>query len=263
MERRVPDDFKVNGHPAKSPERLVTTLHRAACFLCSLLLAAALAGCGASSRPPSGASSGNRAQSIYGDGKKALSEGDTETALQKFKAALKISEKQNLQEGIATSLHSIALTHIQRKEWSQALQYMERALAVDRRLLQKVRKTPAEKKIDKAKIRIAETKVASDLNDLARLHQRLGEPEAALKRLGELLAIDLRLGREQGAAITHNNIGRILLAMDNLEKARRHYLVALALFKKVKDEKKMEAVRRNLQLLERIRQRRKAPSPKP
>ena len=126
---------------------------------------------------------------------------------------------------------------------------MERALAVDRRLFQKIKKTPARKKLEKAKVRLAETKVASDLNDLARIHQRLGEPEAALKRLGQLLSIALRLGREQGAAITHNNIGRIFMAMDNLENAKRHYLVAMALFKKTKDEKRMGAVRRNLVLL--------------
>jgi tetratricopeptide (TPR) repeat protein len=244
------------GNLAK-PARRVT-------FVPCLFLVAALAGCGGSSglSPPANPLE-KRAQSIYEDGKKALSEGDSETALRKFKEALKISETQNLQEGVATNLHSIALTHIQRQEWRLALRFMERALAVDQRLFQKIKKAPARKKLNKAKVRIAETKVASDLNDLARIHQRLGEPEAALKRLGELLSIDLRLGREQGAAITHNNIGRIFLAMDNLERAKRHYLVAMALLRKVKDEKRMEAVRRNLLLLERIRRSRKNPSTKP
>ncbi len=233
-------------------------------WLLYLLLAAALPGCGASSSSTSPWNAfEKRAQSIYEEGKQALSRGDSETALQKFKASLQISEERNLPEGAATALHSIALTHIQRKEWRQALPFMERALAADRQLLQKARAARTNKKLDKVKIRIAETKVASDLNDLARLHQRLGEPENALKRLGELLAIDLRLGREQGAAITHNNIGRIFLAMDNLEKARRHYLLAMALFKKNKDEKRAEAVRRNLQFLEAIRRRRNQPSTKP
>ena len=232
---------------------------RATGALC-LLLAVALAGCGGSSgSSPRGNPHGKRAQSIYENGKKALSGGDTETALRKFKEALKISETNNLQEGVATTLHSIALTHIQRKEWRQALQFMERALAVDRRLFQKFKKTSPRKKLDKAKVRLAEAQIASDLNDLARIHQRLGDPEAALKRLGELLSIDLRLGREQGAAITHNNIGRIFMAMDNLEKAERHYLVAMALLKKVKDEKRMEAVHRNLLFLQRIRRSRKKP----
>jgi tetratricopeptide (TPR) repeat protein len=217
------------------------TARRATGAVC-LLLAAALAGCGGSAPPSPSANPpvnplGKRALSIYEDGKKALSDGDSETALLKFKEALKISETNNLPEGVATTLHSIALTHIQRREWRQALRFMERALAVDRRLFQKIKKTRARKKLDKAKARMAETQVASDLNDLARIHQRLSEPEAALKRLGELLAIDLRLGREKGAAITHNNIGRIFMAMDNLEKARRHYLVAMALLKKVRMRK--------------------------
>jgi tetratricopeptide (TPR) repeat protein len=194
------------------------------------------------------------------DGRKALAQGDTEAALQNFQTALVLSEKRKLQEGIATSLHGIAMTHIQRKEWHQALHFMERALIVDRQILAEAKKNRSNTEVDKLKIRIAEIKVASDLNDLARLHQRLGEPEAALKRLGELLTIDLRLGRERGAAITHNNIGRILLAMDNYEKARRHYLVALGLFRKLNDEKRANAVRRNLKHLETIRKRHRAPN---
>lgn len=234
-----------------------------ASFIQCLFLAAALAGCGASSGSVAGNSPEKRAQLIYKEGKKALREGDTGRALQIFRAALDYSKKQNLQEGIATALHSIALTHIQRKEWRQALTFLNRTLTVDRQILQNTKEAPENEKLRKARTRIAETKVASNLNDLARLHQRLGEPEAALNRLGELLTIDLRLSRMQGAAITHNNIGRIFMAMNNLEKARRHYLFSLALFEKIKEKKSVETVRKNLQLLEKIRQRQGAPSFQP
>ncbi len=97
--------------------------------------------------------------------------------------------------------------------------------------------------------------MASDLSDLARLHRRLGEPEAALGRLRDLLEIDLRLGRRRGSAITHNNMGRILTALGRTEEAEPHYRAALAMFEKLKDEKGVNTVRRNLSLLEEVRSR--------
>lgn len=223
-------------------------------WLLSFLLAALLVGCTQRSMsipPPS--LFPIRVQSIIEEGKKALSRGDSDLALQKFHLSLQISEEQNLLEGAATSLHSISLTHIQRKEWRQALLFMERTLAIDRKLLGALKADSKKNNLQGAKIRLAEIKVASDLNDLARLHQRLGDPRAALKRLGELLATDLRLGREKGAAITHNNIARIFLALDDLEKARRHFLLAMVLFIKNKDERRANAVRQNLKLLETIK----------
>ncbi len=180
-----------------------------------------------------------------------LVQGNIDEALGYFRESLAAAEQEGSRQGVATSLQATAYARIRKKEWRKALQAMNKALGADRDIL----KTALQKGENTQKINILEGKVASDLSDLARLHRRLGEPEAALGRLRDLLEIDLRLGRRRGSAITHNNMGQILTALGRTEEAEPHYRAALAMFEKLKDEKGVNTVRRNLSLLEEVRSR--------
>jgi len=208
------------------------------------LLALILAGCG-------GMSAAERSQALYHEGQAALLRGKTEEALRHLRSSLEIAQRSRHREAAAAGHHAIAMIHIGQERWREALGHMEAALAADREILKEAK----EKGRDEKTLHALEAKVAADLNDLARLHRRLGEPRAALDRLQEMLAIDLRLGRERGAAITHNNIARILLALDEFAEAERHYKASLALFEKLGDTERAREVRRGLALLEAVRRR--------
>jgi tetratricopeptide (TPR) repeat protein len=247
LERRLHHDLEVETVPGrKIPSRRHLCAGAAAC----LLTAALLAGCGgppAASRPPEE----SRARRLYREGQVALQRGDPEKALESFEAAAELAAKDRNSEGVASSLHAIALVHVQAERWRSALEYMLRVLSLDRKKLEETKQAGAAE----TALRTAEAKIASDLYDVARLHRRLGMPESALSRLYEVLQIDLRLGREQGAGITHNNIGRLLLALDRLDEAESHYKEALAAFEKLKDEVRTREVRDNLEFLETVRRR--------
>ena len=171
--------------------------------------------------------------------------------MERFQASRELAEKEGNQEGVASSLHAIALLHAQEGRLREALESMLRVLSSDRKALEEAKRAGA----SEAVLRTLEAKIANVLYDIARIHQRQGEPDNTLRRLREALAIDLRLGREQGAAITHNNIGRLLLALDRLDEAETHYKAALALFVKLKDEGRAREVRNNLEFLETVRRR--------
>lgn len=171
--------------------------------------------------------------------------------MERFQASRGLAEKEGSQEGLASSLHAIAMIHVQEGRWREAAAHMERVLSLDREVLEAANRSGA----GEAALHAAEAKIANDLYDLARLHRRLGEPEAALARLQETLAIDLRLKRERGAAITHDNIGRILLALDRLDEAEKHYHEAIGLFEKLKDTARADEVKRGLEFLDLLRRR--------
>lgn len=222
------------------------------CFV--LFLAAFPVGCGGSSL--------KSAQIEYEEGQEAFIRGNTEAALRHFQTSLQISEKKKSREGVVSSLHSIAMAHIRREEWREALGYLERTLELDRKNLNAAKSVKIPEKQKAAGVRLYETRVATTLNNLGRLHQRLGESHASLRRYGEVLVIELRMGRELGVAITHNNIGRILFALDKLDDARRHYLLALTLFKNLNDELRERAVRKNLGALDRLYRLRRLSPPR-
>lgn len=222
------------------------------CFV--LLLAVFSAGCGGPSL--------KRAQIEYEEGQEAFIRGDTEAALRHLQTSLRISEKKKSREGVVSSLHSIAMVHIRREEWRKALGYLERTLELDRENLNAAKSVKAPEKQKAAGVRFYEARVAATLNNLGRLHQRLGESHASLRRYGEVLVIELRMGRELGVAITHNNIGRILFALDKLDDAKRHYLLALTLFRKLNDELRERAVRKNLDAMDRLYRLRRLSPPR-
>ncbi|MBI3127518.1 MAG: tetratricopeptide repeat protein [Candidatus Tectomicrobia bacterium] len=223
------------------PEGRVRRLFACAASLAALLLA----GCGPLPPPPEP----SRAQRIYQEGQLAIQQGNTQKALERFEAAAALAAKEGNSLGVTSSLHAIALVHIQAERWREALSYMLRVLSLDRKALEEARRAGAPQDA----LRLAEAKVASDLYDIARLHRRLGAPGDALRRLQEALQIDLRLGRDQGAAITHNNIGRLLLALDRLDEAEAHFKQALAIFQKREDKERALEVWNNLIFLERVR----------
>jgi len=214
-----------------------------------------LAGCAAGGSRPAAAPPPGPSQRLYREGQAALLRGDLKEASGRFRSSLEIAREGGNREGVASNLHALAMVDIQRKRWREAMGHMEKALAMDRDSLELGRKNG----LAKERIRVLEAKVVTDLIDLARLHRRLYEPRAAVERLREALAIDLRLGRDRGAAITHNNIGRLLLALDDIEEAERHFKSSLRLFEKLKDEKSAGAVRRNLEFLGQVR-RQKTPA---
>ena len=219
--------------------------HRFSPFLLAAILAFLSHGCATGGAPVS------KAEKIYRKGQERLIQGNTDEALGYFRESLAAAELEGSQQGAAASLQAIAYAQIRKKEWRKALQAMNKALAADQDIL----KTALQQRENTQRINVLGGKVASDLYDLARLHRQLGEPEAALGRLRALLEIDLRLGRRRGSAITHNNMGRILTALDRTEEAEPHYRAALAVFEKLNDEKGVDMVRRNLSLLEEVRSR--------
>ena len=216
-----------------------------------LLALGLLAGCGGRTSAPPPPASLSPAQKLYEEGRLALQNDDPGKALERFEAAAELSDKEGSAEGLSSSLHAIAMVHVQEGRWREATAHMERVLALDRKTLEAAKRSGAAE----AALHAAEAKIAGGLYDLARLHRRLGEPEAALARLQEMLAIDLRLKRERGAAITHNNIGRLLLALDRLDEAEKHYHEALGLFEKLKDADRADEVRRGLEFLGLLRRR--------
>ncbi|MBI3024825.1 MAG: tetratricopeptide repeat protein, partial [Candidatus Tectomicrobia bacterium] len=201
MERRLHHDLQIalrGGGRLRLP---------AACALAAVLLA----GCAGGSSPSSPrAAEDSPAQKLYREGRLAFQNGNLAEAMERFQASRGLAEKEGSQEDLASSLHAIAMIHVQEGRWREATTHMERVLSLDRKVLEAAKRSGA----GEAALHAAEATIANDLYDLARLHRRLGEPEVALARLQEMLAVDLRLKRERGAAITHNNIGRILLALD-------------------------------------------------
>lgn len=220
----------------------------------ALLAAALLAGC-AGGRVPSaaGVPQETPAQKLYREGQLAVQRGNLAEAMEKFQAARATAEKEGSREGLASSLHAIALIHAQEGRLRQALEPMNRVLALDRRALGEAKRGGAAE----ATLHALEAKVAADLYDLARIHRKMGDANSTLRRLLEALGIDERLGREQGAAITHNNIGRLLLALDRPDEAQAHYKAALAAFEKLEDEARAKEVRANLEFLETVRRSRR------
>ena len=214
------------------------------------LAAALLPGC-AGAPPARRAPEGTPAQKLYWEGQLAVQKGDPDRAMERFEASRALAEKEGSREGLASSLHAIAMIHVQREHFREALAALLRVLSLDRKALEEAQRAgkPA------AELAALEAKVAGGLYDIARVHRRQGDAENTLRRLREALAIDLRLGRERGAAITHNNVGRILLALDRLGEAETHYKAALALFEKIKDEARAQEVRYNLEFLETVRRR--------
>ena len=77
------------------------------------------------------------------------------------------------------------------------------------------------------------TELASDLNNLAGLHYRLGEYDAAEGRYTEALAIWRRLGEEQYVALALNNLTSVLIQQGRFEEALTTQAEALAIRERI------------------------------
>ncbi len=117
-----------------------------------------------------------RSRALYREGQERVRAQERGEALRLFRASLALAEREKIPAGRAASLHAIAMIHVQEKRWREALSALERALEMDREMLEEARR-----KDEKAAVRALEGKAASDLNDLARLHRRPGEPARALR----------------------------------------------------------------------------------
>lgn len=84
------------------------------------------------------------------------------------------------------------------------------------------------------------------LHNLAAIHLGLGEPEAALRSHGEILALQRRLGDRRGEAQTLNSLGVLYDNLGEFDQALQVYAPALASFRQSGDRVREGALLHNL-----------------
>ena len=131
----------------------------------------------------------------------------------------------------AAQLNNLALTYRQKGELDSALALHEQALMLFQ--------TAGDY-----------ANAASVLTNMGLIHQEKGDAEKALELHRQALEIDSTIGHLMGQAGDLTNIGSVLEQEGNLAEAKETYQRALSLFEKMKAEKEIEFVRRNIQRVE-------------
>ena len=131
----------------------------------------------------------------------------------------------------AAQLNNLALTYRQKGELDSALALHEQALMLFQ--------TAGDY-----------ANAASVLTNMGLIHQEKGDAGKALELHRQALEIDSTIGHLMGQAGDLTNIGSVLEQEGNLAEAKETYQRALSLFEKMKAEKEIEFVRRNIQRVE-------------
>lgn len=196
-------------------------LKNAVCFLTLLLLLFA-----ACCRPQYFRE--REAAALYREGQQLQSRGDTQAALEKFRASLAIAVEISDQAGIAHNYNEMAIAEIRRGDIAAARSHIVKAIAIY-------------KKLEMA------TEVSKAINNLAVLCIRAGDVEQALRQYTVLLEWDRRTGNQLGVGITLNNMGQVLdRYLGRPGAARQKYLEALSIFETLGNQAYIRVVRHNL-----------------
>ena len=129
-----------------------------------------------------------------------------------------LSEMKSLDQSLfARILNDLGLSYQDQGDYSQALEYLFKALAIK------------EKKLGKE-----HPNVANSYNNIGIAYSKQGNYEKALEYLFKALAIEeKKLGKEHpDVALSYNNIGTLYFHQGNYEKALEKYFKALAIYEK-------------------------------
>lgn len=142
--------------------------------------------------------------------------GDTEEGLALCLKALDLAESTDDALGRSQALGQTGLVYILRKEYTQALNFMARALQAKRDLG-------------------LEKEVAGALNNLGVIYRNLGQPTQALNNFQEALAIQTELGEAKSIATSHSYIGKAYADLGEYDRALESQQTALKLRESVGD----------------------------
>ena len=182
-------------------------------------------------------------------------QGDYEKALEYYRKALVIKEKQlgNNHPSTSITYNNIGLVYKKQGDYKKALEYYRKALAIREKVLGKEHPDTAttynniggvyykqgdyEKMMEyyKKSLAIREKVLVKEHPDMATTYNNIGHYEKALEYFSKALAIKEKvLGEEHpSTATTHSNIGEVYRKQGDYEEALNHHRKALAIREKV------------------------------
>ncbi len=146
--------------------------------------------------------------------------GDYIKAMQCFQKALKIYEKLNYQEGIASVSNNIGLSYYNIGKYNLALKYLKKCLNISRKLS------------DKMKIGVA-------CGNIGLVYSDKMENRTAFKYYREYLNISQEIGYKRGVAIALSNIAFLYEYEGDIDKSLEYYKRSLFMFEKMGNKRRV------------------------
>ncbi len=156
--------------------------------------------------------------------------GEYKEALEKYKQSLEIEKKLGNKEGIAQTLHNIAIIHQKKGEYDEALEKYNQSMEISKKLgdLQGIAQT---------------------LHNIAVIHQEKGEYDEALEKYKQSIEIEKKLGNQRGIGHTLHNIAAIYQNKGEYDKAFEMYKQSLYIDKKLGDKRAIAKTLHNIAII--------------
>ncbi len=158
-------------------------------------------------------------------GMAAIAQGQSDVALEQLRQAEIISLNANANQRLASVLDAIAYVHYSRQALVEALETMQRSLALVRQF-----STPL--------------RIVSSLNNIAQIQFSLGQPEAALESLDEAVYLAQDTSRNHLAVVSSNR-AEILAYVGHFEESLADFEKAIGLYADMDDQYQLLATHIN------------------
>ncbi|MCK5404432.1 MAG: tetratricopeptide repeat protein [Desulfobulbaceae bacterium] len=169
-----------------------------------------------------------KAEYLYKTGQRYVSKGEEQKGLRAFERSLALAREAEFEAGVAHNLNEMGILRTARGEYDVARELFSEALAVYRKLEM-------------------HPEISKTLNNIALTYVQEMRYGMAVNQYEELAEWDGATGNDLGMAIALFNMGQVL--EKNLQKnkeARANYEEALAVFKKLNNDRYIQVVQQKL-----------------